>query len=241
MDTGSSSNGASFTIPPILDGALDDTDNFLNDRSELVVRRINSQNQSYPLNRTKTDNSSFKNSDSLNSKAFNYKVGTSISNGFTLNRTLVNSFHVSPRTSRDAFPTGTIIGTNATHDYTEIMGYKNIEISRDVDQSYMLKGTSTNHHSSLNKTDASQLLRIENQSSNSSNNQLSNNNILQDLGQTFLAQDTSTHQNTTQFSANISKSKQSVKSTAGYYAGATKFKTGRTNSLSQIGVSSPSG
>mmetsp|Transcript_31008 Transcript_31008/g.38332 ORF Transcript_31008/g.38332 Transcript_31008/m.38332 type:complete len:87 (-) Transcript_31008:530-790(-) len=27
------------------------------------------------------------------------------------------------------------------HDFTEIMGYKNIDISRDVDQSYMLKGS----------------------------------------------------------------------------------------------------
>jgi hypothetical protein len=121
------------------------------------------------------------------------------------------------------------------------MGYKNIEISRDVDQSYMLKGTSTNQHSSLNKTDASQLLRIENQSSTSSNNQNSTNNILADLGQTFLAQDTSTHQNSTQFSSGVQKSKHSVRSSGGYYAGATKFKTGRTNSLSQIGVSSPSG
>ena len=97
-----------------------------------------------------------KNTDSLNSKAYNpNKVGTSISSGFTLNRTLVNSFHISPRTSREVFNTGTIIGTSGTHDYTEIMGYKNIEISRVVDQSYMLKGTSTNHHSSLNRTDAS--------------------------------------------------------------------------------------
>jgi hypothetical protein len=60
------------------------------------------------------------------------------------------------------FHGGTIVGTSATHDYTEIMGYKNIEISRDVDQSYMLKGNSTNHHSSLNKTDASQYLKVEN-------------------------------------------------------------------------------
>lgn len=29
----------------------------------------------------------------------------------------------------------------SAHDYTEIMGYKNIDISRDVDQSYMLKGS----------------------------------------------------------------------------------------------------
>ena len=28
------------------------------------------------------------------------------------------------------------------HDFTEIMGYKNIDMSRDVDQSYMLKGSS---------------------------------------------------------------------------------------------------
>jgi len=132
QNAGSSLNGSSFTIPPILDGKLDDTDSFLNDRSDLVVRRINSQNN--PLNKTKTDNSSLKNTDSLNSKVFNNnKVGTSISSGFTLNRTLVNSFHISPRTSRDAFHTGTIVGTSGTHDYTEIMGYKNIELSRDVD------------------------------------------------------------------------------------------------------------
>ena len=30
----------------------------------------------------------------------------------------------------------------SAHDYTEIMGYKNIDMSRDVDQSYMLKGSS---------------------------------------------------------------------------------------------------
>lgn len=154
-EEGSNSVGASFTVPPFIDGALDDTDHFLNDRSELVVRRINSQNQSNQLNRTKTDNTSnsFKNSDTLNSKTFNNKVGTSMSSGLTLNRTLVNSFHISPRSSRDVFQSGNIVGTSGTHDYTDIMGYKNIEISRDVDQSYMLKGT--NHHSSLNKTDAS--------------------------------------------------------------------------------------
>jgi hypothetical protein len=27
------------------------------------------------------------------------------------------------------------------HDFTEIMGYRNIDMSRDVDQSYMLKGS----------------------------------------------------------------------------------------------------
>lgn len=75
-----------------------------------------------------------------------------------INRTLVNSSHISPRTSRDANPpnTSNLIGTSGAHDYTDIMGYKNIEISRDVDQSYMLKGgSSNNQHSSLNKTDAS--------------------------------------------------------------------------------------
>lgn len=42
-------------------------------------------------------------------------------------------------------------------DYTEIMGYKNIEISKDdVDQSYMLKGSSNTNrrtNSSKNGTD----------------------------------------------------------------------------------------
>ena len=42
------------------------------------------------------------------------------------------------------------IAATTAHDYTEIMGYKNINISRDVDQSYMLKGSSTNRHSSQN-------------------------------------------------------------------------------------------
>jgi hypothetical protein len=32
-------------------------------------------------------------------------------------------------------------GDRDAHDFTEIMGYKNIDISRDVDQSYMLKGS----------------------------------------------------------------------------------------------------
>lgn len=122
----------------------------------MVVRRVNSQNPSNSLNRTKNDSSSLKNSDSLNSKVpHKNRVTQSISSGFIMNRTLINSFHISPRASRDVLNTGTIIGTSGTHDYTDIMGYKNIEISRDVDQSYMLKGTSTNHHSSLNKTDAS--------------------------------------------------------------------------------------
>jgi len=52
-----------------------------------------------------------------------------------VNRTSVNSLLVSPKKDK-------------THDYTDIMGYKNIDISRDVDQSYMLKGSSTNRVSS---------------------------------------------------------------------------------------------
>ena len=51
-------------------------------------------------------------------------------------------------------------GHRDAHDYTEIMGYKNIDMSRDVDQSYMLKGsqnTSKKTNSSRNavKTDSS--------------------------------------------------------------------------------------
>jgi len=37
-----SNGGTSFTIPPIQDGGLDDTDQFLNAKNDLVVRRINS-------------------------------------------------------------------------------------------------------------------------------------------------------------------------------------------------------
>lgn len=51
------------------------------------------------------------------------------------------------------------------HDFTEIMGYKNIDISRDVDQSYMLKGsnntnkkTSSSRNASKNE-DSSMLLK----------------------------------------------------------------------------------
>ena len=51
------------------------------------------------------------------------------------------------------------------HDFTEIMGYKNIDISRDVDQSYMLKGsnntnkkTSSSRNASKNDQDNSSLL-----------------------------------------------------------------------------------
>jgi hypothetical protein len=46
------------------------------------------------------------------------------------------------------------------HDFTEIMGYKNIDMSRDVDQSYMLKGSQntskkTNSSRNAGKTDSS--------------------------------------------------------------------------------------
>ena len=43
----------------------------------------------------------------------------------------------------------------SAHDFTEIMGYKNIDISRDVDQSYMLKGSNNTNkktNSSRNKS-----------------------------------------------------------------------------------------
>lgn len=58
------------------------------------------------------------------------------------------------------------------NDYTDIMGYKNINISRDVDQSYMLKGGSTNRHSSGNQNNTTtgySQLTIEKQSSTGSN------------------------------------------------------------------------
>jgi hypothetical protein len=42
---------------------------------------------------------------------------------------------------------GISVNQQQQHDYSEIMGYKNIDISRDVDQSYMLKGGSTNRQS----------------------------------------------------------------------------------------------
>lgn len=73
-----------------------------------------------------------------------------------INRTSMNSFQVSPRSSREI---------SGAHDYTDIMGYKNIDISRDVDQSYMLKGSSTNRLSSQNQT-----LILDKQSSLGSNN-----------------------------------------------------------------------
>jgi hypothetical protein len=46
------------------------------------------------------------------------------------------------------------------HDFTEIMGYKNIDMSRDVDQSYMLKGSQntskkTNSSCTAGKNDSS--------------------------------------------------------------------------------------
>ena len=51
------------------------------------------------------------------------------------------------------------------HDFTEIMGSKNIDISRDVDQSYMLKGsnntnkkTNSSRNASKNEGDQSSLL-----------------------------------------------------------------------------------
>jgi len=83
------------------------------------------------------------------------------------NNTLINksanSFtsKVSPRTS---------------HDFTEIMGYKNIDMSRDVDQSYMLKGSSntnkkTNTTSSRNGSKGGDLSILKEQSSISSQRQ----------------------------------------------------------------------
>ena len=50
------------------------------------------------------------------------------------------------------------------HDFTEIMGYKNIDISRDVEQSYMLKGSNntnkkTSSSRNASKTEDSSLLK----------------------------------------------------------------------------------
>lgn len=44
----------------------------------------------------------------------------------------------------------------STHDFTEIMGYKNIDISRDVDQSYMLKGSNNTNKKTNSSRDLSQ-------------------------------------------------------------------------------------
>jgi len=41
------------------------------------------------------------------------------------------------------------------HDFTEIMGYKNIDISRDVDQSYMLKGSNNTNKKTNSSRNAS--------------------------------------------------------------------------------------
>ena len=61
----------------------------------------------------------------------------------------------------------------SAHDYTEIMGYKNIDISRDVDQSYMLKGSNnTNKKTSSSrngsKTEDNSLVLKDNSAGNAS-------------------------------------------------------------------------
>jgi hypothetical protein len=87
---------------------------------------------------------SLKSSEITNTSQHNKSIGLN-------NRVINNSYsHVSPNSSKDMFSAPSGIATTTAHDYTEIMGYKNINISRDVDQSYMLKGSSTNRHSSQN-------------------------------------------------------------------------------------------
>ena len=44
----------------------------------------------------------------------------------------------------------------SAHDFTEIMGYKNIDISRDVDQSYMLKGSNNTNKKTNSSRNGSQ-------------------------------------------------------------------------------------
>ena len=41
------------------------------------------------------------------------------------------------------------------HDFTQIMGYKNIDISHDVDQSYMLKGSNNTNKKTNSSRNAS--------------------------------------------------------------------------------------
>lgn len=140
--------GLSFNPPPLTDGGLDDSDQFLALRADnLIVRRIQSNNNAQLTNRSsKLDHTgvSLKSSEITNTSQHNKSIGLN-------NRVINNSYsHVSPNSSKDMFSAPSGIATTTAHDYTEIMGYKNINISRDVDQSYMLKGSSTNRHSSQN-------------------------------------------------------------------------------------------
>lgn len=104
---------------------LCDSDAFFtkNQYKDLPLRRIQSTNsnnnaQTSRLDNTTTTIASLKSSDLKKLSRM---------------RTSVQSSHLSPRSSE-------LVTQSNIGDYTEIMGYKNINISADVDQSYMLKG-----------------------------------------------------------------------------------------------------